>query len=104
MAQGRIEVSATHSPLAYVYARVKPTIEIDDSVTKRPWGSHSFSVAPGTHTVAVSYPWLFKRRCGRNEVEVEVGAGETIRVTYRAGLIRYVPGKMTSETVSSGQT
>src|SRR5262249_57350963 len=97
MNEGSIEVVASHSALAYFYALAKPRIEIDDSETRLPWGSHSFRVAPGRHRVAVSYPWLFKPHCGRNAVEVAAGAGETIRVTYRAGLIRYAPGKLTSE-------
>lgn len=101
MADGTIEVVAGHSPLAYVYAFVKPRIEIDDDEQKVPWGTHAFPVAPGTHRVAVSYPWLFKPQCGRNEVGVEVGSGETIRVTYEAGLVRYLPGKMATERVSS---
>jgi len=103
VADGTIEVVAAHSPSAYVYALVKPRIEIDDRETKLPWGTHSFPVAPGTHTVAVSYPWLLKSHCGRNEVEVEVGSEETIRVTYEAGLIRYVPGKMATEKMPSTQ-
>jgi hypothetical protein len=79
---------------------MKANIEVDGSLSKHDWGSYSFSVAPGTHEVAVSYPWLFMSRCGRRKVEVEVGSGESVRVAYRAHFLRYVPGKIEAEKVS----
>jgi len=64
-------------------------------VEKRPWGTSSFEIPPGKHVIAVSYPWLFSPRCGRNTVEVEAAPGEIVRVTYVAPPIRYMPGKIT---------
>lgn len=103
MADGTIEVVATHPAAAVFYEAMKANIEVDGHLSKHAWGSYSFRVAPGTHEVAVSYPWLFKSRCGRSKVEVEVSSEETVRVTYLAHFIRYVPGKMTIEKVSSPQ-
>jgi len=97
METGVVEVTTSHSPLAFIYALVQTTIEIDNRVERRPWGTHRFEVAPGEHTIAVSYPWVFDRRCGRNSVTVTVRAGETARIAYRAPLIRYLPGKITTE-------
>jgi len=101
MSEATIEVVASHPSAAFVYSAMKVNIELDGSLLKRDWGSHSFPVAPGTHEVAVSYPWLFMRRCGRRNVVVDVGSGETVRVSYHAHLIRYVPGKMTTEKVAA---
>jgi hypothetical protein len=100
VANGTIEVVAAHPAAAFFYSVMKPSIEVDGNLSKHAWGSHSFAVAPGTHEVAVSYPWLFMSRCGRRKVEVEVGSGETVRVTYRARFVRYVPGKIKTEKVS----
>lgn len=94
---GVIEVTAAHSPFAFIYGLFRPTIEIDDRVEKRPWGTSAFEVAAGKHVVAVSYPWLFSRRCGRNAIEVDVRAGETVRVRYTARNVRYVPGTIVVE-------
>jgi hypothetical protein len=94
MENGTIEVTAQHSALAFLYALFKPNIEIDGQLEKRPWGTHAFEVAPGRHTVEVSYPWLFAPKCGKNSVEVNVSAGETVRVRYKAPPVRYVPGKI----------
>ena len=94
MEQGTIEVTASHSPLAFIYSLFKVNIEIDGDLVKRPWATYLFGVPTGRHTVAVSYRWLFVSQCGRNSVDVEVHPGETVRVHYRAGLIRFLPGKM----------
>jgi len=54
----------------------------------------TFFVPPGHYEVSVSYPWIFAPECGKNTIGVSVQAGETKTVTYRAGLIRYLPGKI----------
>ena len=95
MEHATLEVTARHSAFAFIYALFKPTIEIDERVEKRPWGTSSFEIPPGKHVIAVSYPWLFSPRCGRNTVEVEAVAGEVVRVTYVAPPIRYMPGTIT---------
>jgi hypothetical protein len=95
METGTIEVTAQHSALAFIYALFRPNVEIDGRLEKRPWGTHAFEVPAGHHTVEVSYPWLFAPKCGKNSVEVDVRAGETVRVRYNAPPIRYVAGKIT---------
>jgi hypothetical protein len=95
METGQLEVTTRHSPFAFIYGLFKTTIEIDAHVERRPWGTHTFDVPAGEHTVAVSYPWLFTSRAGRNSVTVTVRAGETTRVAYAAGPVRYLPGKIT---------
>jgi hypothetical protein len=87
-----IEVTVTHSPLAFIYHFFTPTIQINDTKARRPWGVHVFPLSPGDYDVAVSYPWLFAQECGKNSVRVSLAAGQMRRVNYRAGLIRYLPG------------
>ena len=93
----RIEVTAAHPAIGYIYALFTPTITIDGIRHRRPWGTHSFDVSAGDHEVSVSYPWLFSSECGKSTVQVAVQLGETKKVVYRVGLIRYLPGKMTVE-------
>jgi hypothetical protein len=91
---GFIEVEAGHSALAFFYRFFTPTIAINGRKERRPWGTHIFEVTPGDYDVAVSYPWLLSPECGKNTLRVSVGAGELKKVRYRAGLIRYLPGKI----------
>jgi len=85
----------THSPLAFIYRFFTPTIEINGTRERRRWGVHLFNVFPGKYEIAVSYPWLFSRECGKNAVRFDLQPGQMKRVKYCAGLIRYLPGKMT---------
>ena len=93
----RIDVEVGHSPSAFVYEAFIPNVVINGEKHRRPWGTHSFDLPSGRYEVSVSYPWLFMSQCGKNTVHVELKAGEIKKVTYRAGLIRYLPGKITVE-------
>lgn len=94
--QSCIEVTVTHSPLAFVYRLFTPTIEINEVKERKPWGVHTFPVPPGDYEVSVSYPWLFSPECGKNTVRVHLEPGDARKVKYRAGLIRYLPGKISA--------
>jgi len=92
-----IEVTIGHSPLAFLYRLFRPNVRLDGELHRGRWGAQDFTVAPGRHTVEVSYPWLFTPECGRNGVVVDVLPGEVKRVIYRAGIIRFVPGRIRVE-------
>ena len=98
---GRIDVVAKHSFLAFIYSFFQPTITINGQVNKRPWGVSSFVLPPGPYDVSVSYAWLFAPECGKDSVSFDLRSGEIKTVTYKAGLIRYLPGQI---GVSSGKT
>ena len=91
---GHIEVTTSYPAFAYLYAMSRPTIEIDGDEHREPWGTHTFDVEPGRHVVAVSYPWLFMRRCGRRSIAFELDPGETKHVTYRPWSVRFIPGRI----------
>jgi hypothetical protein len=93
--QTGFEIAVTHSPLAYIYALFTPTIEINGAKARKRWGVHFVALAPGDYEVAISYPWLFAPECGRNSVRLSLALGEVKKIRYRAGLIRYLPGKIT---------
>jgi hypothetical protein len=90
----RLEVVVGHTPLGFIYEFFTPTITINGQANKRSWGTSSFDLPPGDYEVSVSYPWLFAPECGKNTVSFTLHPGETKRVSYRAGLIRYLPGKI----------
>jgi hypothetical protein len=90
-----IEVTVKHSPLAFIYYLLsKPTIEINGKKERTTWGMHSFVLPPGHYEISVSYFCLFAPECGKSTAEVTLEAGQTRKVTYRAGLIQYLPGRM----------
>jgi hypothetical protein len=90
----RVELTITHSPFAFIYRMFVPTVTINGTKERRPWGMHTIELSPGNYDISVSYPWLFSKECGKNSVHISLAAGETRKVKYSAGLIRYVPGKM----------
>ena len=89
----RLEIVTSHATLAYFYKALQPNVRLDDELHAAPWGTSYFDVAPGTHTVSISYPWLVQE-CGRATVTVTLAPGETRRVRYHARMIRFVPGKI----------
>jgi len=95
--QSCIEVTVTHSALAFIYHFFTPTVQINETKERTPWGVHLFALSPGDYEVSVSYPWLFSPECGKNSVRVRLEAGQTRKVKYRAGLIRYLPGKISAD-------
>lgn len=96
MEGGTIEVVARYPRVVVTYALMKVKIEVDGKVSARSWGSHSFDVVPGRHYVAVSCAGLMTRRA----VLVEVGVGETTRVTYRAPVLRGLKGKIAGDNAT----
>jgi hypothetical protein len=88
-----VEVTVTHNRLAFFYEAFTPTITINGTKERRPWGTHPFSLPPGDYEVAVSYPWIVSE-CGRSSVRFSLAAGEMKRVRYCARLIRFLPGSI----------
>ena len=89
----RSEIVTSHPSFAFFYKSLQPNVRLDDELHGAPWGTSHFDVAPGTHTVAVSYPWLVQE-AGRATVTIELRPGETKRVRYHARTIRFWPGKI----------
>jgi hypothetical protein len=99
----KVEVVISYSPLAFIYALFRPNLQIDGgAIEKATWGVQTIELPAGPHEIAISYPWLFLREAGRNSAAIDLADGATLRVSYRAGLIRYLPGKITVEDVLAG--
>lgn len=89
-----IIIRLEYFPLAFIYAMLTPTLEVNGYKEKRDWGMHTLYVAPGRYLVAASYPWIFTNECGKNYVDFVIHPGETKIVTYTAPMMRYFPGKI----------
>jgi hypothetical protein len=90
-----VELTIAHSPLAFIYRLFVPTVTINGTKERRPWGIHTIELSPGDYDISVSYPWILSKECGKNSVHISLGAGDTRKVKYRAGFIRYLPGTIT---------
>jgi hypothetical protein len=95
----RIDVDAGHAALAFFYNALMTNININEKSYQRPWGLHSFKAPAGNYEVSVSYPWILSPNCGKNTVSFTLESGDAIKVTYRAGMIRYLPGTIYAEKI-----
>src|SRR5690242_10583634 len=94
---GTIVITTSYPAAAFFYGLLQPNYEIDGKLEKRPWGTFLFRVQPGTHVVAISYPWFFIRRAGKASVAVEIAEGQKVSIHYKASFIRYMPGSISIE-------
>jgi hypothetical protein len=90
-----IELAITLSPFLLLERLYIPTVEINGKKESRGWGVHRLELPPGTYDVSVSYPSLLRSERQKNTVRVELETGQTRKITYRAGLVRFQPGEMT---------
>jgi hypothetical protein len=65
-------------------------------VSEGSWGRRSFTVAPGPHTVRMWFRYL-GRSCGKADVPINVAAETRSKITYRAPMFVFSPGKVKVE-------
>jgi hypothetical protein len=92
---GAIEVTTSYIFLAFLLAAFKTRVAIDGTVNELPWGTHTFPVHAGRHRVRISFKYIIPNDAGGNEVDVDVAAGETLRIAYRAPWLVFLKGKIT---------
>ena len=92
-----IELSASHTPLAWLLYFTKLTVSVDGTAQKLPWGSHVLPATPGSHRLEVSYGYLGKQR-GPASIDVPVADGGLTNVSYSTppwmfakGTLRIIP-------------
>ncbi|HEX8110073.1 MAG TPA: hypothetical protein VF516_20225 [Kofleriaceae bacterium] len=94
-----LEVTMSYSPLAFLYAFSTPTITINETRDRRPWGTYRFELPPGNYRVEMSYPWLISPECGKNSVDIVLREGDHKHVRYTARMLRYWPGRVSVDDV-----
>ena len=65
---------------------------IDGELMQRPWGTHSFQLAPGMHNVKVYFHYLFMSTCGLAQANVVVQPNCVHRIKYEMGILVFLPG------------
>ena len=93
---GTLEITTSFPPIPpWLPALVRPVIEIDGERHKRYWGTHSFAVAPGKHTVKAWHRWFFFRRCHLSTTRVDVPDGGVVRLRWATPIAVMAPGRWT---------
>ena len=100
-APSAIQVETSYPALAFLLSAFTTRIAINGQRYELPWGTHTFPVGPGLHTVRVSFRYFLPSDAGGNEVEVDVQPGHTVRVSYRAPWLVFLKGRI---QVHSGPT
>ena len=91
-----ILVEARASPFAFPRWFCHPRVVIDEEVHHVAWGTHSFPVTPGVHTVEIFFRSLIWEKSGRAVIGVTVAEGETKPLKYSA------PFDLSDETTIEG--
>ena len=89
-----IQVETSYPTLAFLLSAFNTRIVINGQRYELPWGTNTFPVGPGLHSVRVSFKYFLPSDAGGNEVEVDVQPGRTVRVRYRAPWLVFLRGKI----------
>lgn len=88
-----IEVVASHVAGSAGQDLVKPIIEVDGEPREGAWGSNTLTVTPGRHTLKAYHRWFVFRQAYASSIEVDVVAGQTLRLGWRTGAAAFRPGR-----------
>ena len=88
-----IELTARHTPLAWLLYFTKLTVSVDGNPQVLPWGTQLLPTAAGAHRLEVSYGYLGKQR-GPAALDVPVSEGSLTRVRYSTPPWIFAKGKL----------
>lgn len=77
-----IEITTNFFPLAWTLNFVQPIIEIGNESYKKKWGTHTFSLTPGSHFVKIYFSYNGKPKSGLATITLHVSEGESIKISY----------------------
>ncbi|MFT4085557.1 MAG: hypothetical protein QM658_00125 [Gordonia sp. (in: high G+C Gram-positive bacteria)] len=87
-------LTAKYFPLAFVFALLKPTIEVDGRPVPAQWGENSIPLSPGQHHVHVHVPYILPSKVGPADTDFAVAPQETVSLEYRPPLWTFSPGSL----------
>jgi len=93
-AYGQLEITTSFFILAWILFLVTPTVEINRQPQKRKWGTHLIDLPAGQYELMVSFPYLFKEKCGPAVVHVPIYPGQITMVKYDAPFFMFSDGTM----------
>jgi hypothetical protein len=79
-----LEVNTTFFPLSWVFALLKPVVEVNGHPYTVPWGIQFAPLPPGRYHVRVFVPYLFGPAC-MAQSDVEIHPGHVTRMLYETG-------------------
>ncbi|MFT5779897.1 MAG: hypothetical protein ACI837_002856 [Crocinitomicaceae bacterium] len=91
----QVEIKTGFFPLAWFLFFVTPVIEINNVRHTQKWGTSSFDVTPGKHTIHIYFPYLWRSMCGANHVNIEIQEGETKKINYHMPPWMFSKGRIT---------
>jgi hypothetical protein len=92
---GTIQLTTKFFFLAFLLYLFPARAQVDgEPPVKVGWGTRDLPVPAGTHRLEVYFPYLFLAKAGRNEIQVDVAEGQTVRVTYNAPWLVFLKGKL----------
>ena len=91
---GQLDITTSFFPLAWILHFITPRIEINGHPQNRPWGRSVIPLQPGQYQVTVSFPYIFRDRCGPATAVVPIYAGHATVVTYEAPFFTFSNGTM----------
>ncbi|NUP12737.1 MAG: hypothetical protein HOW73_42395 [Polyangiaceae bacterium] len=91
---GYLEIEISFFFMQFLLLLVTPTVVIDGYPQKRPWGRHFIELAPGTHQLHVSFPYLFSSQCGPALAMVPIYPGTVTRMKYSSPFFMFSNGTL----------
>ena len=90
-----IEVLPSFNLLQFILFISKPKVAIDGNEQPVSWNKpQRFDVAAGKHTVQVCFSYLILPQAGKNSIDIDVPAGQTVQVRYKAPWIVFMKGSL----------
>jgi hypothetical protein len=89
-----LQIETSFFPLSFFLYLCTPTIVIDGVACQRPWGTHSFQLAPGMHNVRIFFRYLLMDTCGANAINVVVQPNCIHRIKYEMGIFVFSQGSI----------
>ncbi|HUZ29115.1 MAG TPA: hypothetical protein VMU90_07725 [Solirubrobacteraceae bacterium] len=92
---GTIQLTTKFFFLAFLLYLFPAWARVDDeAAVKVGWGTNDLQVPAGTRRIEVYFPYIFMPKAGRNDIQVDVAEGQTVKVTYKAPWLVFLKGKL----------
>jgi len=89
-----LEIKTSFIPFPpWLQALVCPVIDIDGARYKKYWGTHTFKVTSGKHTVRAWHRWFFFSQCHLSEITVDVPEDTTLQLHWSTPIMVMSPGE-----------
>lgn len=92
-----IELTTKYFFLNFVIVIFPLTITVDGEKIKGKWGKNFYPIAPGGHTISVSWKAYWLLPVNKGTTNVSLSEGQVVRLKYRAPWIILLPGKLNVE-------